>query len=99
MMKMVRLVCTLAAINLGEITDLNKDMDNLCDLVVRSLDALLDYQDYPVKAAEISTLNRRMLGVGVINFAYYLAKNGLKYSDGSANDLTHETFESLQYHY
>lgn len=91
-------LCTLAAINLGEITDLNKDMDNLCDLVVRSLDALLDYQDYPVKAAEISTLNRRMLGVGVINFAYYLAKNGLKYSDGSANDLTHETFESLQYH-
>lgn len=91
-------LCTLAAINLGEITDLNKDMDNLCDLVVRSLDALLDYQDYPVKAAEISTLNRRMLGVGVINFAYYLAKNGLKYSDGSANNLTHETFESLQYH-
>ena len=91
-------LCTLAAINLGEITDLNKDMDNLCDLVVRSLDALLDYQDYPVKAAEISTLNRRMLGVGVINFAYYLAKNGLKYSDGSANDLTHGTFESLQYH-
>lgn len=91
-------LCTLAAINLGEITDLNKDMDNLCDLVVRSLDALLDYQDYPVKAAEISTLNRRMLGVGVINFAYYLAKNGLKYSDGSANDLTHDTFESLQYH-
>lgn len=91
-------LCTLAAINLGEITDLNKDMDNLCDLVVRSLDALLDYQDYPVKAAEISTLNRRMLGVGVINFAYYLAKNGLRYSDGSANDLTHETFESLQYH-
>lgn len=91
-------LCTLAAINLGEITDLNKDMYNLCDLVVRSLDALLDYQDYPVKAAEISTMNRRMLGVGVINFAYYLAKNGLKYSDGSANDLTHETFESLQYH-
>lgn len=91
-------LCTLAAINLGEITDLNKDMDSLCDLVVRSLDALLDYQDYPVKAAEISTMNRRMLGVGVINFAYYLAKNGLKYSDGSANNLTHETFESLQYH-
>lgn len=91
-------LCTLAAINLGEITDLNKDMDNLCDLLVRSLDELLDYQDYPVLAAKISTENRRMLGVGVINYAYYLAKNGLKYSDGSANKLTHETFESLQYH-
>jgi len=91
-------LCTLAAVNLGEITDLNKDMNNLCDLLVRSLDELLDYQDYPIKAAKISTDNRRMLGVGVINYAYYLAKNGLKYSDGSANDLTHKTFESLQYH-
>lgn len=91
-------LCTLAAINLGEIKDLHSDMDDLCDLLVRSLDELLDYQDYPIKAAEISTMNRRMLGVGVINYAYYLAKNGLKYSDGSANKLTHRTFESLQYH-
>lgn len=90
-------LCTLAAINLGEITDLNKDMENLCDLLVRSLDELLDYQDYPVLAAKISTENRRMLGVGVINYAYYLAKNGMKYSDGSGNKLTHETFEALQY--
>lgn len=91
-------LCTLAAINLGEIEDLDKDLDNYCDLIVRSLDELLDYQDYPMEAAKVSTLNRRMLGVGVINFAYYLAKNGLKYSDGSGNKLTHETFESLQYH-
>ena len=91
-------LCTLAAINLGEIKDLDNDMDNLCDLLVRSLDELLDYQDYPIKAAQISTMKRRMLGIGVINYAYYLAKNGLKYSDGSANKLTHRTFESLQYH-
>lgn len=91
-------LCTLAAINLGEIEDLDKDLDNYCDLIVRSLDELLDYQDYPMEAAKVSTLNRRMLGVGVINFAYYLAKNGLKYSDGSGNKLTYETFESLQYH-
>lgn len=91
-------LCTLAAINLGEIKDLDSDMENLCDLLVRSLDELLDYQDYPIKAAKISTMKRRMLGVGVINYAYYLAKNGLKYSDGSANRLTHRTFESLQYH-
>lgn len=91
-------LCTLAAINLGEIKDLDSDMENLCDLLVRSLDELLDYQDYPIKAAQISTMKRRMLGIGVINYAYYLAKNGLKYSDGSANKLTHRTFESLQYH-
>lgn len=91
-------LCTLAAINLGEIKDLDSDMENLCDLLVRSLDELLDYQDYPIKAAKISTMKRRMLGIGVINYAYYLAKNGLKYSDGSANRLTHRTFESLQYH-
>lgn len=91
-------LCTLAAINLGEVEDLHSDMEGLCDLLVRSLDELLDYQDYPVLAAKISTENRRMLGVGVINYAYYLAKNGLKYSDGSANNLTHSTFEALQYY-
>lgn len=91
-------LCTLSAINLGEIEDLHKDMDNLCDLSVRALDELLDYQDYPLESARISSVNRRMLGVGVINFAYYLAKNGRKYSDGSGKNITHKTFESLQYH-
>ena len=91
-------LCTLSAINLGEIEDLHKDMDNLCDLSVRALDELLDYQDYPLESARISSVNRRMLGIGVINYAYYLAKNGCKYSDGSGKNITHKTFESLQYH-
>ena len=91
-------LCTLAAVNLGKIVSLHCDMENLCDLLVRALDELLDYQHYPLIAAEIPSDNRRTLGVGVINYAYYLAKNGVKYSDGSANDLTHKTFESLQYH-
>lgn len=91
-------LCTLSAVNLGEITSLDEDMDNLCDLAVRSLDELLDYQEYPLEAARKSSVNRRMLGVGVINFAYYLAKNKAKYSDGSGNNITHRTFESLQYH-
>src|SRR5699024_2601686 len=56
------------------------------------------YQDYPIKAAEIATMNRRTLGVGVINYAYYLAKNGARYSDGSGNGLTHRTFEAIQYY-
>lgn len=90
-------LCTLSAFNLGAIENL-EELEHLADLVVRALDALLDYQDYPIKAAQISTMNRRSLGVGVINFAYYLAKNNAKYSDGSGNALTHRTFEAIQYY-
>ncbi|ASA54360.1 class 1a ribonucleoside-diphosphate reductase subunit alpha [Vibrio gazogenes] len=90
-------LCTLSAFNLGAIQSLD-DFEGLSDLVVRALDALLDYQDYPLPAARKATMNRRTLGVGVINYAYYLAKHGVKYSDGSANDLTHRTFEAMQYH-
>ena len=90
-------LCTLSAFNLGAIKSLD-DFEELSDLVVRALDALLDYQDYPLPAAYKSTMNRRTLGVGVINYAYYLAKNGVKYSDGSANGLTHRTFEAMQYY-
>ena len=90
-------LCTLGAVNLGELEELD-DLENLTDLLVRGLNEILDFQDYPVTAAEVSTLARRPLGIGVINFAYYLAKNGLKYSDGSANNLTHRTFEALQYY-
>ncbi|OBT13484.1 ribonucleoside-diphosphate reductase subunit alpha [Vibrio sp. UCD-FRSSP16_10] len=90
-------LCTLSAFNLGAINELD-DLAELSELVVRALDALLDYQDYPLPAARKSTMNRRTLGVGVINYAYYLAKNGAKYSDGSGNALTHRTFEAIQYH-
>ncbi|WKE63981.1 ribonucleoside-diphosphate reductase subunit alpha [Gallaecimonas kandeliae] len=90
-------LCTLSAFNLGAISDLS-ELEELGELAVRALDALLDYQDYPVKAAHIATMGRRTLGVGVINYAYYLAKNGVRYSDGSANGLTHRTFEAIQYY-
>ncbi|SON48388.1 class 1a ribonucleoside-diphosphate reductase subunit alpha [Vibrio tapetis] len=90
-------LCTLSAFNLGAIENLD-ELAELSRLVVRALDALLDYQDYPLPAAYKSTMNRRTLGVGVINYAYYLAKNGVRYSDGSANGLTHRTFEAIQYH-
>ncbi|WP_419811768.1 class 1a ribonucleoside-diphosphate reductase subunit alpha [Bacterioplanoides sp.] len=89
-------LCTLAAFNLGTVEDLN-ELEELADLIVRALDSLLSYQDYPVTAAQRASLGRRTLGVGVINYAYYLAKNGVKYSDGSANGLTHRTFEAIQY--
>ena len=90
-------LCTLAAFNLGKINELD-DFEELSELIVRALDSLLTYQDYPVPAAERASLKRRTLGVGVINYAYYLAKNGVKYSDGSANGLTHRTFEAMQYY-
>ncbi|WFF39500.1 ribonucleoside-diphosphate reductase subunit alpha [Moraxella nasibovis] len=90
-------LCTLSAINLGKIENLT-DIEEPAELIVRALDALLDYQDYPVAAAKKGSLNRRTLGVGVINFAYYLAKNGTRYSDNAALGLTHRTFEALQYY-
>ena len=90
-------LCTLSAFNLGAIESLD-DLEELATLAVRALDALLDYQDYPIKAAYRGAMGRRTLGIGVINFAYYLAKNGVRYSDGSANNLTHRTFEAIQYY-
>ena len=90
-------LCTLSAFNLGVIKDL-EELEDTAELIVRALDGLLSYQDYPVPAAIHSGKRRRTLGVGVINYAYYLAKNDVKYSDGSANNLTHKLFESIQYY-
>ena len=90
-------LCTLAAFNLGAIESLD-ELEPLAELIVRALDSLLDYQDYPVKAAELGSMKRRTLGIGVINYAYYLAKHGKRYSDGSALELTHDTFEAIQYY-
>ncbi|MBE1288328.1 MAG: ribonucleoside-diphosphate reductase subunit alpha [Alteromonadaceae bacterium] len=90
-------LCTLSAFNLGAIKSLD-ELEELAELAVRALDSLLDYQDYPVPAALNATMGRRTLGIGVINFAYYLAKNGVKYSDHSANGLVHRTFEAIQYY-
>ncbi|NVK40002.1 MAG: ribonucleoside-diphosphate reductase subunit alpha [Oceanospirillaceae bacterium] len=90
-------LCTLSAFNLGALENLD-ELEELADLIVRALDSLLDYQDYPIEAARNATMARRTLGVGVTNFAYYLAKHGVRYSDGSANGLVHRTFEAIQYY-
>lgn len=90
-------LCTLSAFNLGALESLD-ELEGLADLVVRALDALLEYQDYPVKAALNATNKRRSLGVGVINYAYYLAKNNTSYTDDGALGLTHRTFEAIQYY-
>ncbi|HAD40273.1 MAG TPA: ribonucleoside-diphosphate reductase subunit alpha, partial [Plesiomonas shigelloides] len=90
-------LCTLSAFNLGAIEHLD-ELEELAELAIRALDSLLDYQDYPIPAAQRGAMGRRTLGIGVINFAYYLAKHCVRYSDGSANNLTHRTFEAMQYY-
>jgi ribonucleoside-diphosphate reductase alpha chain len=90
-------LCILSAINVGKINRLD-ELENLCDLAVRGLEELIDYQNYPVSAAEKSTLARRSLGIGYIGLAHYLAKQGLKYDDPEAWKSVHNLSESFQYH-
>lgn len=90
-------LCTLAAINLGNVKNLD-DLEGSCRNAVRSLDSLLSYQDYMVTAARTSTEKYRPLGIGITNLAYYLAKNGLKYSDQEAYDLMHDTMEAISFY-
>jgi ribonucleoside-diphosphate reductase alpha chain len=90
-------LCILSAINIGKIRD-NEDLEVLCDLAVRSLDELIDFQGYPVRAAEIATRARRSLGVGYIGLAHYLAKHGVKYEDQKAWELVHDLTEAFQYY-
>lgn len=89
-------LCILSAINIGAIKDLS-EMEELCELAIRALDALIDYQEYPVIAAELSTKRRRSLGIGFTNVAYYLAKHKVKYTDPEAAELMDEATEALQY--
>ena len=90
-------LCILSAINVGKIHKLD-DLQELCDLAVRGLEELIDYQQYPVVAAEHSTKNRRSLGVGYIGLAHYLARHGEHYDDPGAWKLVHELTEAFQYY-
>nr|DAF35140.1 MAG TPA: ribonucleotide-diphosphate reductase subunit alpha [Bacteriophage sp.] len=90
-------LCILSGVNMGEIHSI-EDMEEPCELLVRVLDAIIDYQEYPVKAAEYSCTKRRMLGIGVINYAYFLAKHHTRYSKENSRELTHKYFEALQYY-
>ncbi len=89
-------LCILSAINVGIIK--MEELSNLCELAVRGLEELIDYQEYPVVAAERSTLARRSLGIGYIGLAHFLAKNKVKYDDPEAHRLVHELSEKFQYH-
>ncbi len=90
-------LCILSAINIGKIKS-NEDLEVLCDLAVRSLDELIDYQNYPVRAAEIATKARRSLGIGYIGLAHFLAKHGVKYEDPASWNLVHDLSEAFQYY-
>ena len=90
-------LCILSAINVGKITQLDQ-LEDLCDLSVRGLEELIDYQQYPVAAAERSTKARRSLGVGYIGLAHYIAKNKVKYNDPEAWKLVHDLSEAFQYY-
>ncbi|AOO15450.1 ribonucleotide reductase of class Ia (aerobic) alpha subunit [Cyanophage S-RIM12 isolate W1_08_0910] len=89
-------LCILSAINVGKLKNLD-ELDELCDLAVRGLDALIDYQEYPVEAAKQSTINRRSLGVGYIGLAHYLARHGASYDSTKAHDLVHKLTERFQF--
>jgi ribonucleoside-diphosphate reductase alpha chain len=88
-------LCTLAAINWGKIKT-PADFARPAELIVRALDQLLDYQDYPIIAAEQSTMNRRPLGVGIINLAYWMAKHDMTYTDPNL-DMIDEWAEAWSY--
>jgi len=90
-------LCILSAVNVGKIKT-DEELEDLCDLSVRGLEELIDYQEYPVKVAEIATKARRSLGVGFIGLAHYLAKLGYNYDSQEAWDAVHGLAESFQYY-
>ena len=90
-------LCILSAINVGKVKT-DEELENLCDLSVRGLEELIDYQKYPVVAAEAATKARRSLGIGFIGLAHYLAKLGYNYADQEAWDAVHGLSESFQYY-
>ncbi len=90
-------LCILSAVNVGKVKS-DEELEDLCDLSVRGLEELIDYQEYPVAAAERATKARRSLGVGFIGLAHYLAKLGYAYDSQEAWDAVHGLSESFQYY-
>lgn len=90
-------ICILSALNLLELNN-EESIENACSMAVKMLESIIDYQDYPILAGENFTKNRRSLGIGITNFAAFLAKNKLKYDDAETLKLTHRTMEKIQWH-
>jgi ribonucleoside-diphosphate reductase alpha chain len=90
-------ICILSALNLLQL-DSEEDIEKACSITVKTLESIIDYQDYPVLAGENFTKNRRSLGIGITNFAGYLAKNKLKYDDPDTLKFVHTTMEKIQWY-
>lgn len=90
-------ICILSALNLLEL-DSDKDIEKACSIAVQTLESVIDYQDYPILAGENFTKNRRSLGIGITNFAAYLAKNKLRYDDPETLPFVHSLMEKIQWH-
>jgi len=90
-------ICILSALNLLELHN-DEDIQKACSMAVRTLENIIDYQDYPVAAGENFTKNRRSLGIGITNMAGFLAKNKLKYDDPETLKLVHNTMEKIQWY-
>lgn len=88
--------CILSCVNLGKITS-DEELELACDIIVRFLDELIDYQEYPIKAAELSTKSERNLGIGISDYFHFLAKNKVRYNTKEGLELTHQTLEKFQY--
>jgi ribonucleoside-diphosphate reductase alpha chain len=90
-------ICILSALNLLELES-DKDIEKACSIAVKTLESIINYQDYPILAGENFTKNRRSLGIGITNFAAYLAKNKLKYDDENTPKFVHQTMEKIQWY-
>lgn len=92
-------LCTLSAINWGKIRK-PEDFQKPCELAVRGLDALLSYQNYPVDSARRHAELFRPLGVGIINLAYWMAKNDMPYDGIQPHQLQklHEWAEAWSFY-
>jgi ribonucleoside-diphosphate reductase alpha chain len=103
-------LCTLSAVNwgkLGLIEDHNEDgrsnrtdnkLKDICEMAVRALDALLDYQEYPVDQAAKHTKLYRPLGIGIIGFAHWLAKHRLLWGAEDTLAETEKLMERMAYY-
>lgn len=89
-------VCVLAALNLVNIKN-DSDFEKVCEIVVRLLEEIIDYQVYPIPAMENFAKKRRSLGIGVTNLAAFLAKNGYLYTDEDTPNFIDSIGEKLQF--
>jgi ribonucleoside-diphosphate reductase alpha chain len=76
-------LCTLGSINWGAFRN-PEDMKRACRLLVRSLNNILDYQDFLSIQSKLSNDEIRPLGVGVTNLAYWHAKRSFRYGEQDA---------------